>query len=77
MFVIGPVVVAVKYEMDWALASFWSVEVPIAVFPKVDELLPFTMAANVKVERHNMNIVKKPYVLILFILILFILIFFI
>ena len=38
MFVIGPVVVAVKYEMDWALASFWSVEVPIAVFPKVDEV---------------------------------------
>ena len=35
MSVICSVVVALKYEIDWALGSFWSLVVPIAVFPKV------------------------------------------
>jgi hypothetical protein len=35
MSVIDPVVVHLKYETDCALASFWLVSVPIAVFPKV------------------------------------------
>jgi hypothetical protein len=35
MSVTDPEVVEVKYETDWALASFWSWRVPIAVFPKV------------------------------------------
>ena len=34
MSVIDPVVVDLKYEMDCALASFWSLLLPIAVFPK-------------------------------------------
>jgi len=34
MSVTVPVVVEVKYDTDWALASFWSEYVPIAVFPK-------------------------------------------
>ena len=36
MSVTDPVVVVLKYEMDCALASFWSLLVPIAVLPKVD-----------------------------------------
>ena len=38
MSVIDPVVVALKYETDWALASFWSRYVPIAEFPKADKV---------------------------------------
>jgi len=38
MSVIVPVVVGLKYEMDCAFASFWSLYVPIAVFPKVDKV---------------------------------------
>ena len=35
MSVTDPDVVEVKYETDWALASFWSVYVPIMEFPKI------------------------------------------
>ena len=38
MSVTDPVVVALKYEMDWALGSFWSWYVPIALFPKEDKV---------------------------------------
>jgi hypothetical protein len=38
MSVTDPVVVHLKYEIDWALASLVSLYVPIAVFPKEDEV---------------------------------------
>ena len=34
MSVICSVVVALKYEIDWALGSFWSLVVPTVEFPK-------------------------------------------
>jgi hypothetical protein len=41
MSVIVPVVAALKYETDWALASFLSLHAPIAEFPKEHKVVAF------------------------------------